>query len=318
MPNVWAHLLFGQQALRQLGRETMISSKESRNAFNLGCQGPDFLFYHNFLPWQTSKHMNELGSEMHSKHCGPVLLDMLRHVRGRPLTDPASAYVMGFVLHHVLDRNAHPFVFYMSGFKKWNHQRYEIIMDTLIARKLAGIETWKTPVWKEIETGGEFPDGIVDMFEAIVRKHYPEHAFSIRREDWNKAGRDMIQAQRLFHDPSGVKCILTFNRIEPFLFKRDNAPLDYLNEARKPWHCPTDPNEWHNESVWDLWDIALEDARILAGAAFAYLEQEDRVLESGKTGQLELALTEAMGNRSYETGKPCDSGLTIQYVNPII
>lgn len=318
MPNVWAHLLFGQQALRQLGRESMIGSKENRNAFHLGCQGPDFLFYHNFWPWQTSKHMNALGSEMHSRHCGPVLLDMLRCVRGRTLSDPAAAYVMGFVLHHVLDRNAHPFVFYKSGFKKWNHQRYEIIMDTLIARKLAGIETWKTPVWKEIETGGDFPEGIVDMFEAVVRKHYPEHASSIRREDWNKANRDMIQAQRLFHDPSGVKRVITFNQIEPFLFKRDNAPLDYLNEAREPWHCPTDPNEWHNESVWDLWDMALEDARSLAGAAFAYLEEGAITSEPGTIEQLELMISEAMGNRSYETGKPCDSRLAIQYVNPII
>ena len=94
---------------------------------------------------------------MHTKNCGPFLQDMLRQVQGRGLYNPAVVYVLGFITHHILDRNMHPYVFYKSGFKKWDHQRFEIIMDTLIVKRKRGIQTWKTPVWKEIYVGRSCP-----------------------------------------------------------------------------------------------------------------------------------------------------------------
>ena len=71
MPNIWTHLIFGQELMNQLGHANMLSDKQLRHVFSLGCQGPDFLFYHNFLPWKKDKKLNELGSLMHTKACGP-------------------------------------------------------------------------------------------------------------------------------------------------------------------------------------------------------------------------------------------------------
>ena len=135
MPNVWTHLIFGQELMNQLGHASMLSDKQLRHVFSLGCQGPDFLFYHNFLPWKKDKKLNQLGSLMHTKACGPFLQDLLSHIQGRGLYNPAVVYALGFLTHHILDRNMHPYVFYKSGFKKWDHQRFEIIMDTLIVRR---------------------------------------------------------------------------------------------------------------------------------------------------------------------------------------
>lgn len=49
MPNVWTHLLFGQEALAAAGLGRSIEEDRCRRLFNLGCQGPDFLFYHQFF-----------------------------------------------------------------------------------------------------------------------------------------------------------------------------------------------------------------------------------------------------------------------------
>lgn len=44
MPNVWAHLIFGQLVLEKLNESELLLSDEHKNMFNMGCQGPDFYF----------------------------------------------------------------------------------------------------------------------------------------------------------------------------------------------------------------------------------------------------------------------------------
>ncbi|WP_314002995.1 zinc dependent phospholipase C family protein [uncultured Paenibacillus sp.] len=331
MPNLWTHLIFGTEVLERIGERELIRRPEHRKLFNMGCQGPDFLFYHNFLPWKKGRAMNRLGSAMHSRHCGPVLTDLLDAVAGRPADpnspDPAVVYALGFVLHHTLDRNVHPYVFSRSGFRKWDHQRFEVMMDTLVVRSRLGLETWKTPVWKEIDTGGAFPEAIVDAFERIAASRYPELAGLIARDDWNRANRDMVRAQKLFHDPSGIRRALTFGRIEPLVYKKTLPPLDILNEQGRPWSDPTDGTTKRSEAFDAMWDKAMAESEAIIRTALAWLRSEcDRgphresdpaAEKTARLGELRAKTAELIGNRSYETGLPCDSGARILYADPI-
>ncbi|MGQ7888079.1 zinc dependent phospholipase C family protein [Paenibacillus sp. WC2504] len=310
MPNIWTHLIFGQELMEQLGHDQMLNDRQMRQVFSLGCQGPDFLFYHHFLPWKKDKTLNQLGSLMHTKNCGPFLVNLLRQVQGRGLYNPAVVYVLGFITHHILDRNMHPYVFYKSGFKKWDHQRFEIIMDTLIVKHKRGIQTWKTPVWKEIYVGEKLPLGVVPALIQATANNYPDMTTNITEKDWNDAYFDMIKAQRLFHDPKGIKRLLTLGKISPLVYKKRVAPLDYLNEAHTVWNCPTSLEETYTHSIWDLWNIAMADGEIVLQAAI-------QVLLRGSSDDLQ-AFTAVLGNRSYETGKDCDSGLEITYVKPML
>ncbi|NBD26566.1 zinc dependent phospholipase C family protein [Paenibacillus glycinis] len=327
MPNVWTHMIFGQRCLQALGEEALIAQPERRRMFNMGCQGPDFLFYHHFLPWQKDRTINNLGSAMHERHCGPALMDMLEAVDHTPDSDPskgaALVYALGFLLHHLLDRVMHPYVFSRSGFRKWDHQRFEVMLDTLLVRKLLGVETWKTEVWREIDIGGDLPEPIVDAFEQIAAVHYPETAPHIRREQWGSAMRDMIRAQRLFHDPTGIKRALTFKQIEPFVYKRQLPKLDILNEARRPWLDPADGRTRHDDDVWMLWDKAMEESASVVKAVLHWLRSEEaEPQEPGGDGalskhRLREAAERLIGNRSYETGRSCDSGASIRFEDPI-
>lgn len=325
MPNVWAHLIFGQLVLDKLNESALLSSDEDKTIFNMGCQGPDFLFYHRFLPWQKGSAMNLLGTAMHNEQCGRALVELLDSVSDRKAcpgkADKSIIYALGFVLHHVLDRNMHPFVFSKSGFRKWDHQRYEIMMDTVIADKLWGIETWITPVWRYIHTGGRFPEPIVDAFEAIAASCYPRLAQDIKRGDWNDANRDFTRALRLFHDPTGFRRVLTFKRIEPFVFKRGQPSYDVMNDSEQPWIDPTDRGVYYRDSGWTLWDRALEDAAEVIKTVLIWLRahktmqptKEDRI----KVRQLRDVMIERIGNRSYETGLPCDNGIVIRYADTV-
>lgn len=316
MPNIWAHFIFGEEVLAARGIQSIVNAKEARHLFRMGCQGPDFLFYHNFLPWRTGKAMNHLGSAMHTEHCGDVLMDLIEGVSTRDLADPSVLYVLGFMLHHVLDRNVHPYVFYRSGFKKWDHQRFEVWMDTLIVAKKLQRKTWQSPVWREIDTGGTFPPLVVDLFEQVTKRYYPDLAGQIRREDWNHAHRDMIAAQRFFHDPSGLKRGITFGYINPLVYKRPRKPLDVLNESRTLWRDPTGADASYTTSVWDQWAAALDDAALVVDAALAYWAAAQRGADSAAHAKERLA--QVVGNRSYEHGKPCDAGLHIVVADSIL
>lgn len=327
MPNVWTHLIFGQKVMESLGEQQFIAAPHQLRMFNMGCQGPDFLFYHHFLPWQRDKTMNKLGSDMHNYSCGPVIMDLLDAVSdsARSDSDPALVYVLGFVLHHVLDRNMHPYVFSRSGFRKWDHQRFEVMMDTLIVRKLLGIETWKTEVWREINIDGALPETIIDAFEQITAVYYPELSPKVKREYWQGAIRDMVRAQRLFHDPSGIRRLLTFGQITPLVYKRNVPPLDILNESRSPWLDPVAGKHKNTDSVWDLWDQAMDDGKAVIAAILAWFQGqqqgEQQLVRSSESLTLTAPLREAaaalIGSRSYETGLSCDSGAAIRHADPI-
>jgi hypothetical protein len=315
MPNIWTHNWFGDKVIEQSQLIQLANNADNNNVYHLGCQGPDFLFYHHFLPWQRASAMNKLGSKLHSEFCGPVLLDMvktLKEQQAKP-NDGLTHYVFGFMMHHVLDRNMHPYVFCKSGSIKWNHQRFEVIMDTLVMKQVQNVQTWATPVWKEIYIGPQLPSSISTMMGRITQAYFPELKSDISATDWNAAYRDMIQAQRIFHDPYGIKRILTFGQIEPLVYKRRNKQLDYLNEARAPWSHPAVPEEVSTASFWDLWEQAMTDGLNVWQAAEQYLfgshqDHEDRSYN---------ALVEAIGNLSYEHGKSCDAGLEIIHEEPI-
>lgn len=79
-----------------------------------------------------------------------------------------------------------------------------------------------------------------------------------------------------------------------------------MNEAHAEWNDPTTLDEKYTDSVWNLWDKAMVDGEAVLVEAIKFLHNKPN------------ELADVLGNVSYETGKPCDSGLKIRYVNPMI
>lgn len=336
MPNVWTHIIFGQEALRAAGRTEWLEREADKKLFHWGCQGPDPLFYYRFfLPWSKDKRMYILGELMHEEHCGPFLMELLRRAgaRGGQRLKP---YAAGFLLHHILDRNAHPYIFAKSGFKAWNHQRLEIILDTLVAGKLRGIHTWKEPVWRELalKKDSSVLLEVSSQLSGLAAQFYPEASAGVDIRQWEESFRDMLAALKLFHDPSGVKRVLTAGKISPFVYKRTNLPLDYCNEARNSWGDPAEEGVVHHTGFWDHWEEALAEAEKLLPLAMDFMEDADptgteRLPESSGGISTEAAagtgngaaapegeLLRLLGNHSYSTGRDCGEW-SIRYEDPL-
>jgi hypothetical protein len=262
--------------------------------------------------------MPRLGDKMHRENCGPVLIDFfakVREIQDRAEQEQTMAYFLGFLTHHILDRNFHPYIHFKAGYRKWDHQRFEVIMDTLFMEKKKGLSTWKTPVWKELDAGSELPRQVVSILRQTAEAWYTE-AEDIPSGYWNAAYRDMIRAQKLFHDPSGWKRVLTGGQIEPMVYKKNNAPLDYFNEAKAVWkHCAVE-EETFTTSAWDLWEQSLEDGRNVLAALLGWLNSQGQE-QSAEASQAKRNFIHVLENRSYDTGKDCDSGLESRFAESV-
>ena len=110
MPAIITHHQFGREMLA-LPATSFIHTKEEANAFLLGNQGPDPLFFCVLSP--ALVRFRTLGSLMHDKKPSDLLAALLQTIQNAPTNTQTvvRAFVAGFFCHYLLDRAAHPFIY---------------------------------------------------------------------------------------------------------------------------------------------------------------------------------------------------------------
>jgi len=147
MPNYFAHLVFGAKVLKELPEEMAGSFRRDRAAFNLGCLGPDPLFfYHPALPNQCRRE----GMRMHKRSALPVFR-RLAHAVGEGVPQ-ADSYAAGFICHFALDAACHTFIDKLVNAGKVAHLALEAELDRrLIERRglLSAGQIYMPPITEE-------------------------------------------------------------------------------------------------------------------------------------------------------------------------
>lgn len=304
MPNIWTHILFSEEVLDAV--PNLQSFAKHENYLKLGAQGPDPFFYYNFWPWIKDEPVHEVGMALHTRNCGAFLHDLIEQAKDS--NDEVKAFVLGFVTHHVLDRNTHPYVHYRAGYKGNDHQRLEIQIDTLMMEKYQNLETWKTPVFKEIDLGRKLNGNIVKLLSTAINKHFPE----LYRKDTHyiqKSYRDMMLALKILSDPTGIKNMLLGKLISAYSHQPITNDVDYLNLNKTTWYHPA-TNEPCNKSFIDLYN----ESRI---EGIEIITEVSNYWETGAEYS-KVKLNKMIDNISYDTGKELKLNLVNVYSDPIV
>lgn len=305
MPNIWTHILFCEELIDSLKKTAEFSDVKAY--LNLGAQGPDPFFYHNFWPWNSDQSVNEVGQVLHHDQCGPFLLDLIEAASSYPLQ--TKAYVVGFVTHHVLDRNSHPYIHYLAGYEKNNHQVLEVNIDTIMMQRFHNLKTWKTPVHKRIDIGKHVDQHTAHLLDSTITKHFPHTRQSVPSSYLQEAYRDMKRALRILFDPYGWKNKVLGSLISPFSHQPIQDQKDYLNDQHTQWrHSAT--NEASTQSFLDLYKEAKDEGLTILYAVYSYWEDPKP--------QNKQRLEDLLQNISYDTGKPLDQGMINRYAEPIV
>ncbi|WP_272031093.1 zinc dependent phospholipase C family protein [Oceanobacillus kimchii] len=300
MPNIWTHILFAEDACNSVDLSIYTGP-----ALNLGAQGPDPFFYYQFWPWVKEGLVQQLGTTLHTKQCGEFLQQLIQ--RAKKCNIQVQAYVLGFITHHILDRHTHPFIHYHAGYEGSNHQKLEVIIDTIMMQKLRKKEAWKFPVYLDIDVGDSLPLDIHQILEQSIRNIYPDLT---PPDDYiKKSYHDMKLAHKILADPYLWKNKLLSNVISSYSHQPIRSSIDYLNEGHNIWHHPATyvPS---TRSFLEHYEDAHEEICKLLPLIHQYW-----VNHNYNDNNL---INDFIDNISYDTGMPLSLELENIYSNPII
>lgn len=314
MPDVWTHLICGREVLSSVEERFRKLAHSEIKLFYFGCQGPDFFFYYNFLPWVGDKRGIVLGNRIHHEKCGLFFRESLKYLKRNPNVK-TTVYLMALMCHWCLDRTTHPYINYISGVFQGdgpgqekvinNHKRVEAAIDALMAKRMLNIDVRRVPVHKEIFVGDSLPREIFSFYQHILPLVHRETYRKLEDPDFlNKSYRDMITALKVLHDPRGIKRAVaaaydTFsahlNNMRYYFYKspEDNGE-PYLNEKKCAWCHPMDSGERYTYSFPELFFKGVRESVEMINLSMGFI--------SGEVDELEIEQT--IMDISHSTGKP--------------
>lgn len=129
MPNFYAHQKFGGLVVKQLPSQLRSKIEKERPAFDLGCLGPDPLFfYHPLTPNQVRRE----GLAMHKQSALPVFEKLKKAAKEElPMSMGFSA---GFLCHLALDSACHGYVDRRAEQGDITHLAMEAEFDRMLAQ----------------------------------------------------------------------------------------------------------------------------------------------------------------------------------------
>ena len=115
MPAFYAHKLFGESVLAALPTPLRDALDLHRNAFVLGAESPDLLFYHKPL---SKNDVKTKGMDLHLRKaraffeaCAQKIRDIAQNTHTPHAQTAVGAYTAGCICHYMLDTACHPHIY---------------------------------------------------------------------------------------------------------------------------------------------------------------------------------------------------------------
>ncbi|MDO5042278.1 MAG: peptidase [Slackia sp.] len=277
MPAIMTHDFFGKDVYAAHA-DLIGTSQSERDAFLLGNQGPDPLFY--LVLTLRMRPFFALGSTMHHRNPSK-LLDALKEsldVLEENEVATGRAYAAGFLCHYTLDSSMHPLVYQqqfslcdagVEGLTRADgnevHAEIEREFDEMVLYTKLGrtISSYK-PYQEVLRASDETLAVIGKMYAFFCMKAL--HEF-VPVDMFPTAVKNFRTTQKFFYSPRNAKHALA-NTVETRMLRRnysfyksmahrDNATLtsDFDNRVHQRWENPF-THESRTDGFWDIFDAA--------------------------------------------------------------
>lgn len=279
MPALMTHDFFGKELL-DAHPHIIGDTDDERDAFLLGCQGPDPLFY-----LATTPHLARLwhiGSLMHKDFTTELMYGLSQSRVAIDTEDIgiAHAYAFGFLCHYALDSTAHPYIYALQdeichagvqGLSITNHNE----VHAYIEREIDETMLWRCrhetvadyAPYKHILVAREHVLHVISkIFSYITLTVYGEQ---VHPDMYRLAVHKMRRMQHLFYSQTGMKRSVLGDieqLFRTYSMLRSMAPRPVANPD--PWLANKDHHQWcdpstgtpHFESFFDLYREGLHKA----------------------------------------------------------
>jgi len=290
MPAILTHHLFGKAVLSKLGAGAF-PTRDERDAFLLGNQGPDPFFYAVFTPQMVA--VKKFGSALHSEKVDESI-DALRALV-RALPEPqqkvADSYLCGYLCHFTLDSIEHPLIFSQqyaitgAGIKgldaddgSFVHGQIESDLDTMMLYQLTGRTIREFVVPRQVLFAS---DEVLRLANSLYTQvALGVYGLELPGDAFSRSVRDMRASVRVLYSPSGKKRVVlgylerVFRRhsLMQAMSHREQTGEDcaFNNSAHATWTHPFTGDQ-HDTSFTDGFNnaipVALENLRLHKEAA---------------------------------------------------
>ncbi len=288
MPSIITHDTFGCEIYSCL-TDTIGHSEDEKQAFLLGCQGPDVFFYGVINP--LLPQINKVGQKLHRSKCTEFITALAMSIPQiveketdredfhAEAKDIAKAYLLGYLMHFELDSKVHPFVFAqqfaycdagVQGLNRNNmsevHVEIECELDELVlsVKREQTISTFD-PSIRTLKASNRVLNIVSKMFEFA----FPiAHLETLPPNAYRQSVKAYRQTLRWLYSVTGVKRELigrfeTLFREHSYLraMIHKNVKLTesiFDNHENHLWSDPWDKHP-RNESFWDLYNSAIKE-----------------------------------------------------------
>ncbi|MCD8356056.1 MAG: zinc dependent phospholipase C family protein [Clostridia bacterium] len=247
MPALVSHHLFAQSALKQAQPYLANAAAAAPLAFRWGAQGPDILFYHQ--PFMEN-NISRTGHRLHAQRVFRMFSEMVSEC-SRVNTPEATAYLLGYCCHYVLDRMAHPFVTYISNYRidplypQLSHDAQHNLCESELDRALIAAAHSGNPadfrsymlLSMDSKTANAMGAMLSNAIWAVYGTRVPPNTIKTSM-------RSMLRIQHLLHDRSGHRhsAISWMERqvhasgfVSSLIRPIDPLDTDCTNMSHQPW-----------------------------------------------------------------------------------
>ena len=286
MADLISHWLLGNRLLSEEAFTQQYPSLD-RTAFLWGCQGPDILFYHRNMPWQSGS-MRSYGSALHKGDPSKLfrsLAKVCRYCAGRKDYNLILSYSMGVCVHYCYDCLLHPLVHYnMELLKKTDergtnynyHGLVESNLDMMMLRHETGLAISEFDLMDCLPEREGLDEAVALLYSLLLCDVYGVHT---PRKQAMTLVADFRFGTALRKDPYHIKkpaakvaeTILPYFRPGMkggalacrFYEKTVESGFDYGNLSHSIWFEPKDRDVRSNMSVYDLTSFAQRASKDL-------------------------------------------------------
>ncbi len=285
MPSLITHDFFGRD-LCDKHHARIGHTQDDFDAFLLGCQGPDPLFYLAALP--TAQAFKRLGNDMHRLKT-PQLLASFKDALETLDKSEASigrSYVHGFLCHFALDSTLHPFIYSqqyafcdagVDGLNRTDgsevHALIESDLDEMVLFVKSGETVATYQPWVRCLRGSKHVLAIISKLYVDVMKRV--YGINVPRNLFARATQSFRRVQHALYSPYNGKSNV-LSKVErlarPHSFyaamshraiEHTTSPFD--NHNHKLWKNPFTAAA-STKSFWDLYAEAQVQAKTLIEA----------------------------------------------------
>lgn len=272
MPGPNAHYFLGDAILKSVENFTK-EVLSFRQAFNIGCQGPDVFFY--------NKKLYLFGDNFHRKHISEPIEHMYYYANSQNahIKELLYCYIKGYLTHHSFDSTAHPYIFFVQfkelqrrqlsdKFVPFLHRDIEALIDISLARHFLKDNIKEFNPHKHIKSSKEVKHQIAKMYSFVFEQMYE---MSISEKKIILCLNTFELAMSLIYSPLGIKKGIVKqlehifripNLYSPlFITSKLKDTIDVMNEGKNSWHNPLIEDTKYNKTFYELIDDAMIRAK---------------------------------------------------------